>query len=152
FKRFNVPLEESGALIGVLANRGLKAEQAGRSLSSILINLTGGSTTAAKALDALGVSAYDSEGNFRSIEAVLKDLHTELNKVENGTAKYTEEQKNSYLAMIGGKTQIRTLDALLNGVAETTANGTTEFQELKEELLNSEGALAKMADTMKDNL
>ena len=152
FKRFNVPLEESGALIGVLANRGLKAEQAGRSLSSILINLTGGSTTAAKALDALGVSAYDSEGNFRSIEAVLKDLHTELNKVENGTAKYTEEQKNSYLAMIGGKTQIRTLDALLNGVAETTANGTTEFQELKEELLNSEGALAKMAETMKDNL
>lgn len=152
FKRFNVPLEESGALIGVLANRGLKAEQAGRSLSSLLINLTGGSTSAAKALKELNVSAYDSEGKFKGVEKVLLELHGELNKVENGTRKYTDAQKDMYLRMIGGKTQIRTLDALLNGVAETTANGTTEFQELKEELLNSEGALAKMAETMKDNL
>lgn len=152
FKRLNVPLEESAALIGVLANRGLKAEQAGRSVSSLLINLTGGSTSAAKALKELGVNAYDSNGKFKGIEKVLLELHGELNKVENGTRKYTDAQKNMYLSMIGGKTQIRTLDAMLNGVAETTANGTTEFQELKEELLNSEGALAKMADTMKDNL
>lgn len=152
FKRFNVPLAESGALIGVLGNRGLKAEQAGRSLSSLLINLTGGSTTANKALDALNVSAYDSKGKFRGIEEVLVDLHKELYKVENGTAKYTEEQRNSYLAMIGGKTQIRTLDALMAGVTETTANGATEFQNLKTQLENSDGALAEMAKTMKDNV
>lgn len=152
FQRFNVPLEESGALIGVLANRGLKAEQAGRSLSSILINLTGGSTTASKAMDALNVSAYDSKGKFKGVETVLKDLHKELYKVENGTAKYTEEQRNSYLAMIGGKTQIRTLDALLNGVAKTTSDGTTEFEKLRKELINSEGALSEMSATMKDNL
>lgn len=151
-KRLNVPLAESGALIGVLANRGLKAEQAGRALSSLTINLTGGSTTAAKALKALGVSAYDSKGKFRGMEAVLLDLYNELNKVENGTKKYTDAQKDNYLAMIGGKTQIRTLDALLNGVAETTEDGTTEFRELKKELENSDGALMKMAETMKDNL
>lgn len=151
-KRFNVPLEESGALIGVLANRGIKAEQAGRSLSSIMINLTGGSGQAAKALKQLNVSAYDSKGKFKGVEAVLLELHKELNKTENGTRKYTDAQKDMYLRMIGGKTQIRTLDALLNGVAETTKKGTTEFQELKKQLKDSNGSLEQMATTMKDNV
>lgn len=39
-KRLGTPLEESGALLGVLANRGIKGSEAGNSLSSILINLT----------------------------------------------------------------------------------------------------------------
>ena len=152
FQRLNVPLEESAALIGILANRGMKAEQAGRATSSLFINLTGGSKTAAKALDALGLTAYDSKGKFKGVEEVLVELHNELYKVENGTRKYTDAQVDSYLAMIGGKTQIRTLDAMLNGVAETTEDGTTEFQALKKEIINSNGALSDMAEIMKDNV
>lgn len=152
FQRFNVPLEESGALIGVLASRGMKAEQAGRALSSIMVNLTNNSGQAGKAMKDLGLSAYDSEGKFKGMETVLRELHGELYKVENGTAKYTEQQRNMYLQMIGGKTQIRTLDALLNGVAKTTENGRTEFENYVEELKNCDGALNEMAKTMKDNL
>lgn len=152
FQRLNVPLEESGALIGILANRGLKAEQAGRAVSSLFINITGGSETAAAAMNKLGVKAYDSKGKFRGVEVVLKDLHDELNKTENGTRKYTDAQKDMYLKMIGGKTQIRTLDAMLNGISRTTENGKTEFQNLRYELENCDGALADMAYTMKDNV
>lgn len=150
--RFNVPLEESGALLGVLSNRGLKAEQAGRALSSIMINLIKPTGDSAKALADLNVSAYDSKGKFKGVEVVLKELAAELNKTENGVAKYTDKQKDMFLSMIGGKTQIRTLDALLAGVTETTESGKTEFQELREELINSEGALEEMSKTMKDNL
>ena len=152
FDRLNVPLEESGALIGILANRGLKAEQAGRATSSLLINLTGGSESAAKAMKALGVNAYDSKGKFKGVEKVLTELHGELYKVEDGTRKYTDAQVDNYLRMIGGKTQIRTLDAMLNGVTKTTEEGTTEFRALKKELVESEGALQDMANVMKDNL
>lgn len=151
-RRFNVPLQESGALIGILANRGLKAEQAGRSLSSVMINLIKPTGESAKAMKELGVSAYDSQGKFKGVEAVLIELANELNKVENGTAKYTDKQKDMYLSMIGGKTQIRTLDALLAGVTETTENGATEFQNLKAELEGANGALMEMATKMKDNL
>lgn len=150
--RFNIPLAESGALIGILANRGMKAEQAGRSFSSIMINLIKPTGESAKALKELNISAYDSQGKFKGVEKVLLELHNELNKTENGVAKYTDKQKDMFLSMIGGKTQIRTLDALLAGVADTTANGSTEFQNLKKELENCDGALEDMAFTMKDNL
>ena len=48
-----------------------KASEAGNSLNSVLVNLTGGSSTAKGAMDELGVSAWDLEGNFIGIEATL---------------------------------------------------------------------------------
>ena len=117
-----------------------------------MINLIKPTGESAKALADLNVSAYDSKGKFKGVEVVLKELAAELNKTENGVAKYTDQQKDMFLSMIGGKTQIRTLDALLAGVTETTESGKTEFQELREELINSEGALEEMSKTMKDNL
>jgi len=143
-QNFNTPLEESAALLGLLANRGLKGSEAGHSLQSTLINLTKKSGESAEAMKQLGLSAYDSEGNFKGVTKVLKELQA-------ATADMTEEQRNTYLTMIGGKMQLTTLNSLMNGLAAVTADGRGEYEALREELENCGGALNKMAVTMTDN-
>lgn len=137
-KNLNVSLEESSALLGVLANRGIKGAEAGNSLNSILVNLIGASSSASTALDELGVSAWDSEGNFKGIAETLEILQTALNDC-------TEEQKNMFIASIGGKTQMDTLQAILSGVGE-------EYDELKEKMEDCEGVMETTALVMQDNL
>lgn len=145
FKTFNTPLQESGALLGILANRGIKGSEAGVKLQSTLVNLTKQSGESAKAMAAIGVSAYDSEGKFKGITNVLKE-------VQEKTKNLTEEERSNYLTMIAGKTQLTTLNALMAGLSNTLEDGTNEYQALYDTLGNCDGALDKMADTMTNNL
>ncbi len=137
FKSLNTSMEESATLLGVLANRGIKGAEAGNSLNSILINLTKKGGESAEAMKDLGISAFDSEGKFIGIEQTLK-------LVSDATKDLTEEQRTNYLNMIGGKTQINTLNALLSGLNE-------EYGTLKGKITDSDGALNKMAETMQNN-
>ena len=137
FKMFNIPLEESGALLGILANRGFKGSEAGNALTSIFANLTSGSGQAGKAMKDLNIDIYDSQGKFRGATTILK----ELNKKFDGM---TEAQRNTYIQMIGGKTRTKELNAMLNGTKE-------ELDEVTDGLYNSDGALSDMAKTMQDN-
>ena len=145
FKNFNTPLQESGALLGILANRGIKGSEAGVKLQSTLVNLTKQSGESAKAMAAIGVSAYDSQGKFKGITNVLKE-------VQEKTKDLTEGEKNSYLTMIAGKTQLTTLNALMAGLSNTLEDGTNEYQALYDTLGNCDGALDSMANTMTNNL
>lgn len=145
FKTFNTPLQESGALLGILANRGIKGSEAGVKMQSTLVNLTKQSGESAKAMAAIGVSAYDSEGKFKGVTNVLKE-------VQAATSGMTEEQRNTYLTMIAGKTQLTTLNALMAGLSNTLEDGTNEYQALYDTLGNCDGALDSMANTMTNNL
>ena len=130
----NVPLDESMALLSVMANRGIKAGEAGRALNAVLINLTAGTSTSLGALEELNVATFDAEGNFRGLETILKDLNLAL-------ADCTEEQRNNYLAAIGGKQHVGDLNALLNGMNE-------EYSDLKVTISESTGVLDEMTETM----
>lgn len=134
FRDFNTPLAESTALLGVLANRGIKGSEAGKALNSILINLMGTTSTTEGALKKLGVSAYDADGNFRGVEATLRDVSASMKNM-------TQEQEDMLSAQLGGKTQIDTLKALLAGLDE-------EYDSLKATISDSTGALETMYQTM----
>lgn len=137
-KNLNVPLEESAAWLGVLANRGIKASEAGTSFNSILVNLVGANSSAAAAMDTLGVSAWDQQGNFIGLTETLQLLSDALSTC-------TDEEKALFEAKIGGKTQMDTLQALIGGLNE-------EFYTLEDTLKNSAGTLEATAQTMQDNL
>lgn len=136
-KNLNVPLEESATWLGILANRGIKSAEAGNSFNSVLVNVMGVSGQARDALKDLGVSAWDTKGNFKGIEVTLRELDKALKSC-------TEAQRNQFTAMIGGKTQMDTLNALISGLNE-------EYSTLRSSIEDSEGALNEMATTMKDN-
>ncbi|TAN66615.1 phage tail tape measure protein [Paraclostridium sordellii 8483] len=145
FDQLNMPLEKSGALLGVLANRGTKGSEAGNALISVFSNLITETGQAGDALEAMGISLYDSTGKQRDMVDVLKEMAQKLGVTADGTSDLTEQQKQQYAAMVGGKTQFDTLMKLLSGVSG-------EYDTLEDQLKNSNGALAEMAKTMKDNL
>lgn len=136
-KNLNIGLNESATALGVLANRGKKGSEAGNALNSIMINLTSGAGQAGVAMKKLGLNAYDSDGKFKGLKVVLSELNDKLSNCTN-------EQRDAYLAMIGGKTQIDTLNALLSGSQE-------EWDSLSASIGDSKGALNEVASTMQDN-
>ncbi len=145
FDQLNMPLEQSGALIGVLANRSTKGSEAGNALISVFSNLITETGQAGKALESMGISLYDTNGKQRDMVEVLKEMAQTLGVNADGTSNLTEKQQQQYAAMVGGKTQFDTLMKLLAGVSG-------EYDELYGQLENSNGALNEMATIMKDNL
>ena len=136
-KNLNVPMEELNAIMGIMANRGLKGTESATALNSVLINMTTGAGQAGEAMEALGLSAFNADGTFKGLGNVFAELNGKLEGM-------TDEQKNYYLAMIGGKTQVDALQKILDGVGD-------EYEELKGKIVDSKDALNTMADVMNDN-
>lgn len=134
FRELNVPVEESATLLSILANRGVKSSEAGHAMNSTLINLLGTAGESSKALETLGLSAYDTDGKFIGVTQTLRNLKSRLSEC-------TEEQKNQFTALIGGKEQYSTLAGLLDGLDK-------EYGSLHNSLVNSNGALEEMYQTM----
>ena len=144
-KSLGISTKESATALGVLANRGTKGSEAGTALNAILVNLTTGAGQAGKAMKALGVSAFDSEGNFIGLKATLE-------KVNETTRGMTQEERNAALAAIGGKQHLDSLQKLMAGLNDTTADGTQEWAAITEGLNNAGGALEEMRNRKVDNL
>lgn len=136
-KNLEVPIETSATLIGVLANRGIKGSDAGTALNSVLVNLMGVSGQASEALDMLGVSLYQN-GQRRDITDMLTELNAKL-------ASCDEQSRDTFTAMIGGKTQMDTLQALLAGLSD-------EYGELNGKIKACDGYMLEAAKTMQDNV
>lgn len=142
----NVPLDEANTMLGVLANRGIKGSEAGTKLNALMTNLTTGAGQAGEAMKALGINAFDqTTGKFKGMSVVLKELNDK-------TKSLTEEQRTSYFAMIGGKTQIDTLNAIMSGLNATNADGVSEYDALRASIGDSNGALMDMAETMNNTM
>lgn len=134
----NVPLEESATLFGVMANRGFKGAQAGRAMNAIIQNMTTGFGRAGDAMEEINVSAFDSQGKFRGLEATFRDII-------RATKDMNDEDRNRIYAMIAGKEHIKTFNAILNGMG-------AEYDSLKVKNINATGALREMRNEMKNNL
>lgn len=146
FKNLNMPLEKSGALLGVLANRGTKGSEAGNAIISVFSNLITEAGQAGKALEKLKISLFDKKtGKQRDTIEVLKEMAQKLGVTADGTSKLTEAEQAQYAAMVGGKTQYDSLMKMLAGVSD-------EYDDLENNLRNSKGSLMEVAKTMKDNL
>lgn len=143
FKGLRVDIEDSATALGVLANRGIKGSEAGTALNAIMINLTTGAGQAGKAMQKLGVSAFEN-GKFKGLKQTLTEVRDKLSGL-------TEEQQNYYKARIGGKHHIDAFTHLLNGL-DAVKDGKNEWDGLNESLRNANGSLQQMAATKMDNL
>ena len=144
-KNLHVPIQESAAALGVLANRGIKGSEAGTALNAVINNLTTGTGKAGKMMDQLGISAFDSNGKFIGLAETIR-------VVDEATKDMTEEQRNAALAALGGKEHIDALNDLISGLNTTTADGRSEWEALTDDLYNADGALSTMAATVTDTL
>ncbi|WP_121097677.1 phage tail tape measure protein, partial [Roseinatronobacter ekhonensis] len=83
-----VELETTAGMAGLLADRGLAGEKGGTALRAILSRLAAPSTDARRALDDLGVSITDADGNMRALPEILAEMNTAMDGM--GDAARTE--------------------------------------------------------------
>lgn len=143
FARLNTPMAESNAIMGVLANRGTKGAEAGTAINAIMDRLTNTSGPAGKAMEKLGkqvngtaIKAFDSQGNFRGVETVLKD-------VEKAMSGLTDKEKAYYQSQIAGLNHGKSFQKIIDGLGD-------EYDQLKKDIEGADGALNEMAETQMD--
>lgn len=144
-KNLNSPIEESAAVLGVLANRGTKGSEAGTALNAILVNMQKQSGDAYEAMSKLGVSMYDSSGKARSILDVFQEI-------SDKTSGMTEENRNLMYQMIGGKSHLDSFAKIMQGFTTDTADGQKEVYSLVNAFKDCDGALDKLYGIKTDTL
>lgn len=121
-----------------LADANVTGDKAATSLKAALSNLYTPTDTAKKALDELGVSAYDEYGKAR-------DLNTVVDELSNALSGLSDQEANAYKNSIFG---IQGLDAF-NKMANTSTDSVEKF---KTGLAEASGSTAEQAATQLNNL
>lgn len=131
-------VNELNTMLGIIADNGVKGAEGGTALRNVILSLSAPTDTAARAMENLGVSAYDLNGNLRYLPDVFADFNTALSSL-------SESRKSQILSDIFNKVDLKTVNALLGTSAE-------RFDELAGYIADCDGAAAQMAETMSDNL
>ncbi len=157
-KGFGASLEETSALAGLMANAGIKATQAGTALRAGFLRLAAPTKKGKEALDEmhvslseatkqrkeasstlakLGISTQNSNGTQRKTLAIIRELAEK-------TKKLGEQEKLAAFQRIFGTNAASAWMAVID-------QGPGALEKLCSQLENSNGASARMADTMNDN-
>ena len=130
--------EDCSVALGLMANSGIKAGQAGTSLRALLANLSKPTDQVKSAMSDLGISLTDSSGKMKSMDTLMGEMRTSFSGL-------SEEQKAQYAATLAGQEGMSGLLAIVNASDK-------DFNKLKDSIYNCDGAAAQMAATMQDNL
>lgn len=131
-------VEDTALAIGLMANAGIKGEQAGTSLRATMTRLISPPADAARALDQLGVTAKNADGTVKPFRQTMKELRSAFSGL-------TDSQKTQMAASIAGQEAMSGFLALIN-----TSDG--DFNKLAGAIDSSSGAAHRQAEIMNDNL
>ena len=131
-------VEDCSVAIGLMANSGIKASQAGTSLRQMLSRLAKPTDEVQSAMDQLGVSLTDSAGNMMSLDTVMSDLR-------NGFKGLSKAEQAQLATSLAGQEAMSGLLAIVNA-----SDG--DFDKLKDSIYNCKDAAENMAAVAQDNL
>ncbi|EMW7730152.1 phage tail tape measure protein [Yersinia enterocolitica] len=134
-------IEDTTALLGVLADNGIKGSMAGTSTSAVFSRLQAPVGKAPEALRELGITTRDGKGNMLPVEKILKDIDRSFKKNKLGTAQQAE-----YLKVIFGE------EAMKGAVKLVAAAGNGKLAEKQSKLMNAGGTAQSIATVRMDNL
>lgn len=121
-----------------LAEQNITGEEAATALNRAMIDLYTPTSTAKKALDELGISVYDAQGNARDFNDVVDELNGKLSGM-------SEEERNAY------KNTIFTTYGL-QAFNKMTVSSAEKVNDFKEGLKDANDSALKQAQTQIDNL
>lgn len=128
-----VSIEETSAMLGVMANAGIKGSESGTALRNAFLRLSKEPKEVEKALNSLGIAATDSQGRMRKMPGLMRELYDKMKNMG-------ESEQMRHLSNIFGQ---RSASGML-AVMRASVDGT-----LKEyEMLGYEatGVISKMAE------
>lgn len=130
-------LETIAAMIGTMANAGIKGERAGTGLKNIFLAIGAPASTAAKIMKRLGVQTQDSNGAVRDALSVFRDFNKAVKTLPNS-------KQIAIFDEIFGKIPL--------AAAINISNASESATELRESLLGAAGASEKMASIIRDTV
>lgn len=131
-------IETTTSLLEALANNGLRGSEAGTTLTAVMRDMTSKMKDGKIAIGDTNVEVMDSNGNFRNMTDILKD-------VEDATGGMGDAQKQAALMATFTSDSIKGLNMMLS-------TGSGQIAGFETSLRNCSGAAGDMADTMQDNL
>lgn len=172
-------VDDVAVAIGLMANSGIKASSAGTALRTLFTNLANPTDEMAAAMETLGVSLDDGEGNLKSFKEVMDDLRAGFGTMKMPAEEFTQQASllDSQLAdgTITEKQYNKQVEKLTNqaygaegalkaqaaaqlagktgmsGLLAIVNASEADYQKLTTAVENCDGATGKMADTMMDN-
>ncbi|MCK5219323.1 phage tail tape measure protein [bacterium] len=138
FVKSGQSIETFAALTGKLADSGTKGEKAGTALRNIMLRLANPSKEAASELGFLNIAVADQKGNFRDAIDIIGDFERKLKTM--GT-----QEKAATLDIIFGKKAITSFNILLE-------EGSISLRSFRDDLIDTNGAAARMAEIMRGSL
>ena len=112
-----VSLEETAGVLALFAQQGIIGEQAGTGLRGVLASLTAPSGAAAEEIKRLGITLYDSQGNFLGLQNAAGQLNTAY-------ADMDEQSRNASLGVIFGRETVTAATALYQAGADGVSSWT----------------------------
>ena len=131
-------VEDVAVAIGLMANSGIKASQAGTTLRNIFNGILGGVDLTAAAFGDLNVEFVNSDGSMQDLSSSMDTLRYYFDQM-------TEAEKVHNAINIAGQRGYAGLLAILNSTTE-------DYDKLTAAVNNSAGAAQKMADIKLDNM
>lgn len=130
--------EDTAEAIGLMANSGIKASQAGTSLRSILNELTGEVVFCGSALGETTIQTSNADGTMRELSDILADCRVAFSQL-------TERERASAAESLVGKNAMSGFLALMNAAP-------ADIDKLSTAINDCTGSSEQMAAVMQDNL
>jgi TP901 family phage tail tape measure protein len=131
-------VETFNALVGTMANSGVKGSEAGTQLRNMMLRLAAPTKEAQGVLNKLNISTQDADGNFRDAIDILADFETATKDM--GTA-----QKTAALSTVFGARTVNGINVLLK-------DGADSLREYRDQLKGATGASKELAEEMRKSL
>ena len=130
--------EDVAVNIGLMANSGIKASQAGTAMRTLLTKLSSDLTITSKEFGDMVIKTSNADGSMRGLSEIIADLRVAFSQLSES------ERATAADSLVGAHAMSGFL-ALMNSGEQDIAKLTTAIQ-------NCDGAASAMADTMQDNV
>lgn len=137
--------EDTAVALGLMANSGIKASQAGTSLRAALSSMLDATNPTMAAMEQIGLATDGVVTALVNTDGTTKTLAETMGILRDKFAELTQAEQAEYAAQIFGREAMSGMLAIVN-------TSEAEYQKLATAIYNAEGAAQEMATVMIDNL
>ncbi|REI16747.1 phage tail tape measure protein [Staphylococcus felis] len=135
---FGFSVEDTSIALGLMANSGVKASQAGTALKSMMTKLAKPTGEAKKTMESLGISITDSEGKMLPFRDIMDQLRGSLGGLSKA------QQAAAVKTLFGQEA--------MSGILPIINASDKDYKKLTESIDNSAGASKRMSDEMEGGI
>ena len=131
-------VEDTAVALGLMANSGIKAGQAGTSMRAAMSRLAKPTGEVAAAMDKYNLSLINLDGTMKPLSQVTKEFRQNLGGLSEA------EQAQAATTLFGQEA--------MSGMLAIVNASDADFDKLSDAISNADGSAQQMADTMLNNL